>query len=49
MKATGNGGCDYFSGACNLMTEEARSKLKEAKAIDKQMGKILRERRLAKK
>jgi len=48
MQATGNGGCVDFSGAGNSMTEEARLKLKEAKAIDKQMGKILRERRSAK-
>jgi hypothetical protein len=38
----------FFEGG-TPMTEDAKTKLKEAKAIDKQMGKILRERRLAKK
>lgn len=47
MKATGNYGYVEFFDSDTLMTEESIKKLKEAKAIDKQMGKILRERRLA--
>ena len=49
MKATGNyGHVEFFEGGAP-MTEESIKNLKEAKAVDKQMGKILRERRLAKK
>ena len=47
MKATSNyGHVEFFDGGVP-MTEESIKKLKEAKAIDKKMGKILRERRLA--
>lgn len=49
MKTIGmRGQVNFFEGG-EPMTEVEKKELKEAKAINKQMAKILRERRLAKK